>query len=85
MKNEIKIVLYIVVGFCFCIFCIGGCSYLKNDSDAVKIKNTELSIEKQRNEFMIDSMTISYEKALKLELIKKGKKVSPLKGYSGMD
>ena len=81
MKSNMKIVLYIVSGFCFCIFCISGCCYLTDESDTVKIKRLELSIIKEKNEMILDSLNINFEKDLKMELIKKGKEVSPRKGY----
>ena len=83
MKTEIKITLYIVFGLCFCVFCVCGCEVLCDPSDAVKLKEAELSLQSNRHQFVIDSLERVEEKELKKLLIEKGEKnINPKPGYS---
>lgn len=85
MKASIKIVMYIVLGFSFSVFCVTGCSYLTDPTPEVKLKQTELEILRAKQNFIIDSLNHQNERDLKMKLIEHGKTPSPRKGYEDYD
>ena len=86
MKTEIKITLYLVLGVCFCVFCIVGCEVMCDPTDEVKLKRADLEIQNSEYEFVLDSIDKQSEKELKILLIEKGDKgINPISGYSTRD